>query len=161
MKTAIFLAAATLLSGGPAMCDDYKLGTLTIEHPWARPTPGDSKVGAAYLAIRNQGTEPDTLVSAASQDSEKAQIHSTMREGDVMKMREMQGGIAVPAGTAVTFAPGGNHIMLLGLKHKLEEGQHIPMTLTFAKAGPVNVEVYVQRTPEGTTAQPPEMSHMH
>ncbi len=164
-KTIRALACLALFAAGAAQAHDYSQGMITIDHPWARPTPGQSKVGAAYLLLQNSGAETDTLLSAESPVSEKTQIHETLREGDIMKMREVRGGVAVPPGTAVAFKPGGNHIMLLGLKQKLEEGQHIPLTLTFAKAGVVAVEVAVEKAPsekpEGGMAHGSSMDHMH
>ena len=66
-----------------------------------------------------------------------------------MKMRAAADGVELASHTTVAFKPGGYHIMLLDLKHALREGEHIPLTLTFAKAGSIDVEVYVEKSPSG------------
>lgn len=146
IKPVWFLIGLSLLHTGSASAHDYKQGPIAIGHPWARSTAEGVKTGAAYISLENTGAEADTFVSAESPVSEKTQIHETRREGDVMKMREIEGGVSLPAGTTVTFKPGGYHIMLLGLKQKLDEGQSIPLTLTFAKAGSIQVDVHVEKT---------------
>ena len=150
MKMHLILLAGLALSGaGAAHAHDYKLGRIAIGHPWARPTAEGTKVGAAYLTLENTGGEADSLVGVNSPVAGQAQIHETTDDGGVMKMRQVQGGVALAPGATVAFKPGGYHIMLLGLKQKLDDGQHIPLTLTFAKAGSVEVEVYVEKTAGG------------
>ncbi len=149
MKRSLVLAGIALFTAGTALAHDYKVGTIAIGHPWARPTAEGARAGAAYLSLDNTGGEADSLVSAASSAAGKTQIHETTNDGGVMKMRRVEGGVAIAPGATVSFKPGGYHIMLLGLKQRLEEGQHIPLTLTFAKAGTVDVEVYVEKAPAG------------
>ena len=136
---------ASLFAAGVAYADDYKLGNIVIAHPWARPTAQSVKIGAAYLSLENKGNEADKLVSAASPVAGKTQIHKTTNEGGVTKMREAGGGVDLAPGATLAFKPGSYHIMLLDLKQKLEEGQRIPLTLTFAKAGSINIEVDVEK----------------
>lgn len=149
MKTRILLiACAAMISAGTAFAHDYKLGAISIGHPWARPTaPGAA--GAAYLSLENSGGEADKLVSAASSVAGTTQLHQTIDEGGVMKMREAAGGVELAPHATVAFKPGGYHIMLMNLKHPLREGEHIPLTLTFAKAGSIGVEVYVEKSATG------------
>jgi copper(I)-binding protein len=165
MKYFFLLTGLALLGAGTAQAHDYKQGSIAIEHPWARPTPEGARAGAAYLSLQNSGNEADTLLSAETPVSASAQFHETIRDGDIMKMREIRGGVVVPPGGSVSFKPGGYHIMLVGLKQRLDEGQHIPMTLTFAKAGPVRVEVYVEKQPgsqpQSGAMNDHDMSHMH
>ncbi len=130
-----------------AGAQEYKAGSLTIENVWARPTAGPEKMGAAYLTLKNGGKEADTLKSASSPGAAKAGLHEHMHDNGVMKMREVKGGIAIPAGGAVEFKPGGYHVMLTGLKHDLEEGKTLPLKLGFAKAGEVEVQVKIQKHP--------------
>ena len=144
-----------------ANAHDYKIGVIAIGHPWARPTAEGAKAGAAYLSLENTGAEPDRLLSAASPVAAKIQIHQTTEDGGVMKMHEVEGGVALAPGVNVAFKPGGYHIMLLGLKQRLDEGQHIPLTLNFAKAGSIDVEVYVEKTPAGEHAGGMMHDHMH
>jgi len=135
----------TLCAAGAAYAGDYKLGAIAIDHPWVRPTAEGTKTGAAYLLLTNKGSAADKLVSASSPVAGKTQIHQTSDEGGVMKMREVVGGIELAPGATVALKPGGYHIMLIDLKQKLDEGRHIPLTLTFAKAGSIDVEVDVEK----------------
>jgi copper(I)-binding protein len=129
-----------------AGAQEYRLGTLTAEHPWSRPTAGPNKLGAAYLTLKNAGQNADTLQSASSPDAERVEIHEhTQDAGGVMKMRPVEGGLKIPAGGIVEFKPGGYHFMLIGLKHNLEEGQQIPLKLRFAQAGELNIEIKVEK----------------
>jgi copper(I)-binding protein len=152
----IFLLAA-LFAATAAHAHDYTVGKITIGHPWARPTAEGSKAGAAYLTLQNAGNDADTLVSAQSPFAEKTQLHETTNDGGVMKMRAVEGGVSVAPGATVAFKPGGYHIMLMGLKQKLDDGQRIPLMLTFAKAGSVQVEVLVDKT--GGAEQGAGMAH--
>ena len=166
MKRILLLAGFAVFTAGTAYAHDYKLGPIAISHPWARPTAEGTKAGAAYLSLENTGSEPDSLVSVSSPAAGKTQIHQTTSEGGVMKMRGVEGGVDLAPRATVAFKPGGYHIMLLGLKQKLDEGQHIPLTLTFAKAGSIDVEVYVEKAPSGKGETMHDhgmqgMDHMH
>ena len=145
----VFLACFALFASWPAYSHDYNLGNIAIGHPWARPTAQGTDRGAAYLTLENKGGEADRLVSVSSPVAGSAQIHQTTDEGGVMKMHEVAGGIELTPGASVALKPGGYHIMLLDLKQKLEDGQRIPLTLTFAKAGSIDVQVHVEKTSEG------------
>jgi len=139
-------AAAALFVAFAAHADEYKQGDLTIGHPWARPTAGTNMLGAAYLTLKNDGKEADTLKSASSADAEKVEIHEHIHDAQgVMRMRAVEGGLAIPAGGTVEFKPGGYHLMLIGLKHNLEDGQRFPLKLTFEHAGTADVEVKIEK----------------
>lgn len=147
----LLLGMLTLLPMGTAKAHDYTQGSITIDHPWARPTHG-ADMGAIYFTLRNSGGEADTLVSVASPVAENTQIHQTSKEGDVMKMREVKDGVTIPPAGKVAFEPGAYHVMLIHLKRQLDQGQRIPVTLTFAKAGAVNVEANVEAQPGDKSA---------
>ena len=133
-----------LLAGGPAgAADDYTAGGLTIEQPWARATPAKAKIGVVYLTIRNGGGQDDRLTAATTPASNKAELHTHVMEGNVMKMRPVK-GIDVKGGGTIALAPGGYHLMLMGLEKPLREGGRFPLTLSFEKAGSVTVEVEVK-----------------
>ncbi|MGA9763385.1 MAG: copper chaperone PCu(A)C [Rhodomicrobium sp.] len=151
--------AGLMFAACAAQAQEYKLGDLTIEHPWARPTAGPNMLGAAYMTVKNNGKEADTLKSASSPDAGMAMIHQNIQgENGVMEMRMVEGGLTIPAGGTVALQPGGYHIMLMGLKHNLEEGHSIPMKLDFAHAGAVDVEVKIEKKPAaGGNMQ----EHMH
>jgi copper(I)-binding protein len=119
-------------------------GPLRIEGAWARATPPGGKVGGAFVTLVNIGDAPDRLVSAASPAAGRVELHTHIKDGDVMRMRQVEGGIPLPPGDTVKLQPGGFHIMLLGLTQGLAAGSSFPLTLTFEKAGSVQVDVPVQ-----------------
>jgi len=151
-KLASLAAAAALALFGftAAQAQEFRQGDLTISHPWARPTAEGQKNGAAYLSIKNGGSEADKLVSVESPVAERTQLHETLNDNGVMKMRAVTDGIEIQPGAAAEFKPGGSHVMLFGLKKRLEEGQSVPLTLTFAKAGSLSVEVKIEKSSSGT-----------
>ncbi len=161
-KLACIVAGAVALFGiGAAQAHEYHKGQLTIFHPWARPTAEDAKNGAVYLSIKNAGSEADKLISAESPVAEKTELHETLDENGVMKMRPVKDGVEIKPGSSQEFKPGGLHIMLLGLKKRLTEGEMVPLTLTLAKAGVINVDVKVEKTSPGTAeAMPMDMHGM-
>jgi periplasmic copper chaperone A len=137
---------------------DVQAADLAVEQPWARATPGRTTTGAAYLRVVNRGTEPDQLVAAASPVAAKAELHahesaaSGGHAGHVMTMRPVA-AIEVKAGATVALQPNGFHVMLIGLKAPLKEGERFPLTLRFARAGEVRVEVPVAKA--GAMGPPP------
>jgi copper(I)-binding protein len=117
-------------------------GDVQVTNAWARATPGGAQTAAAYVTILSPTA--DRLTAAATPAAQKAELHSMTMDGNVMKMRQVD-GIDLPAGQAVTLKPGGYHIMLTGLAQPLTEGQTFPLTLTFDKAGARDVTVTVQK----------------
>ena len=115
---------------------------VRVEQPWTRAA-GAGATGAGFMVLRNAGSAPDRLVSARSPAARTVEIHTSYREGDVMRMRPVQ-GIDLPAGQAVTLAPGGFHIMLIGLAAATRQGEQVPLTLVFEKAGEITVQLAVQ-----------------
>jgi copper(I)-binding protein len=141
-------ATALIFAAFAAEAHEFKLGSLTIADPWARPTAGPNKLGAAYFTLKNDGQEADRLESMSSPDADRVELHENLQGADgVMKMRPVEGGLVIPPGGTVQLQPGGYHLMLMGLSHNLEEGQHLPLKLTFAHAGSVEVEVHVEKSP--------------
>ena len=125
-----------------AAAHDAQLGDLSITQPWSRAA-GANGTGAGFLTIRNAGAQPDRLVSASSPAARTVELHSHVRDGEVMRMRPVEGGIAVPAGGTVTLQPGGLHVMLIGLTEALRQGGEVPLTLRFEKAGETQVMLHV------------------
>lgn len=126
------------------MAADYEVGDLQIDQVWSRALPPNAPAGAAYFMVQNMGADGDWLVSANSPIAEKAELHTHVMLGEVMKMQQVA-SVAVPAGGVAKFAPGGNHVMLFGLKKPLVAGETFPLTLVFEKAGAVDVEVKVEQ----------------
>ena len=141
MRTCALLAAVLVsLVGRHADASDYKAGAITISDPWSHATPKGASVGAGYLKIANAGTSADRLVGGSSDVASSFQIHEMTMEKGVAKMRPLKDGLEIKPGQTVELAPGGFHIMLAGLKKPLNKGDHFNATLTFEKAGTVDVE---------------------
>ena len=133
---AVFAAAAVARA---VHAEDVSVGTLKISAPWARATPKSATVGAGYLRITNAGNTSDRLVAGSADVSNRFEIHEMSMDNGVMKMRPIAGGLEVKPGQTVELKPGGYHVMFVGLKHPLAEGDSIKVTLDFEKAGKVNV----------------------
>lgn len=148
-----FASAAVigLLSAATAQAAEIKAGDLVIDQAWSRATPGGAKVAGGYLTIANKGAAADRLVSATADVSGKVEIHEMSMDGGVMKMRMLENGLPIEPGKTVKLAPGGYHIMFLDLKGPLKEGEKLPVTLQFEKAGKVQVTFDV----EGVGAKAP------
>jgi periplasmic copper chaperone A len=117
---------------------------IEINHAWARATAASAANGAVYLTITNHGTADDRLTGASTAVASKAELHVTLNENGVMKMRPLA-DVPVKAGRSAQFKPDGMHIMLLGLKHPLKAGENFPLTLTFDKAGAIETMVKVEK----------------
>ncbi|MCK4868883.1 MAG: copper chaperone PCu(A)C [Alphaproteobacteria bacterium] len=145
MVLSIALAAMALVATAtqfPAFAEDpVSVGELRIMHPWARASAGHGKAGAAFMTIANTGGADDKLISAATANAKKTEIHETKMEDGIMKMRMVMGGLTIPAGGKVELKPMGLHVMLMGVTEKLIEGETLMLTLTFEKAGSVELSV--------------------
>lgn len=118
--------------------------TLTVADAWAAITPKGAKVAAGYLLVANTGADEDKLVSAVSPRAGRIEIHEMSKSGQTMKMRPVPGGIAVPAGTAVLLEKGGLHLMFMDISAPFADGETVPVTLTFEKAGTVELNLAVK-----------------
>jgi periplasmic copper chaperone A len=132
------LALAFALSAAPALAQAYKSGDIVIEGPWARATPHGAEVGGGYLTIENTGAAPDRLTGGTA-DFATVEIHQMSSENGVERMRELKGGLAVPAHGKIAFAPGGYHLMFTHLDHPLTKGEVVKVTLNFEHAGSIPV----------------------
>ena len=130
-------ALVLALSAGVAWAD------IRVEQPYARATAPGQMAGGGYLLVENTGPAADRLLSVRAGVSAAVELHAMSMDGDVMRMREVD-GIDVPAGQRVELKPGGLHIMFMGLKAPLKAGDTFPATLTFQKAGEVKVTVKVK-----------------
>lgn len=141
----LFSAAATLpllaLLAAPAGAHDYTLGELAIGHPWTRATNG--RVGGGFLSIRNHGGAPDALLRARSPAARVTELHTMTMTDGVMRMRPVP-RIELPPGATVTLRPGGLHLMLIDLAAPLRQGGTVPVTLDFARAGSITVELLIE-----------------
>ena len=139
-KSIVLATIASLLITSPVMAG----GGLEITGAYARSSTSKSTSGAAFLSIVNNGVEDDRLIAAHSDIAKRIELH-THKEGEngVMRMMEIEGGIAVDAGGHHALKRGGDHIMLMGLTMPLAQGDVFPLTLTFEKAGDIEIEIPV------------------
>lgn len=148
MKTLSRILALAALTAAivstAARAEDVKAGDLVITQAWARATPSGAKIGGGYLTIENKGTAPDRLVSGSGDIAGRMEIHEMSMDNGVMKMRPLDKGLAIEPGKTVKLAPGGNHLMMFDLKNPLKQGDKVPVTLQFEKAGKVTVSLDVQ-----------------
>jgi periplasmic copper chaperone A len=138
------LCGALLFLSATARAEDVKAGDLVISQPWGRATPGGAKIGAGYLTIENKGSVPDRLVAISSDVAGKIDVHEMATTNGVMTMRPLEKGLTIEPGKTVTLAPGGYHLMMMDLKKPLKQGDKVPLTLEFEKAGKVAVTLDVQ-----------------
>ena len=148
-----FFASTALLAllAGSAQAQEVKAGDLVITQPWSRATPGGAKIGGGFLTIENKGAAPDRLIGVAGDVAGKIEIHEMAMNNGVMTMRPLDKGLAIEPGKTVKLAPGGYHLMLMDLKTPLKQGDKVPLTLQFEKAGKVALSLDV----EGVGAQAP------
>jgi copper(I)-binding protein len=138
------VSAAFLTLSANAGAHEYKIGDLIIDHPWTRATPAGAKAAGGYAKITNNGQAPDRLVGGAAEEADKVEIHEMSVENNIMKMRELRGGLEIKPGETVELKPGSFHLMILGLKAPYKVGAPVQGALTFEKAGTVEVEFKVE-----------------
>lgn len=127
--------AAFLLAAGPAFAGEI---TVTDAHALS----GNPRSGAAFMRIANAGPA-DRLIEARGDVARRIELHTHLMEDGVAKMREVEGGIEIPADGEVTLERGGLHVMLMGVGTPLQEGDVFPLTLVFEHAGEITVDVAV------------------
>lgn len=154
---AIGMALIMALQSGGAMASDYKAGSLEIIAPWSRATPKGAPTAIGYLTIKNDGTTPDRLVGGSIEVANEFQLHSMVMDNGVAKMRELK-AVDIAPGQTVEFKPGGSHVMFVGLKQPLHEGERVKGALVFEHAGTVQIEYVVEGI--GARKPPQEMQHM-
>lgn len=138
---ALALVALPLAANAQMPADNakYELGDLEISTPFARATMPNAPVAGGFMTITNNGDTDDRLVAVASDAAQRMEIHEMAMENDVMKMRELEDGLAIPAGETVMLQPGGYHVMFMDLAGPLVAGESVPVTLTFETSGDVEV----------------------
>ncbi len=158
LVTAFVLGTAIL----PVMAHDHAhahqamAGAPAVTHAWSRAMPPSAPTGAVYFTLRNPGDKADRLIDVRTPRAEKAELHTHVHEGEVMRMKRVD-AVDVPAGGEVEFKPGGHHVMLFKLSEPLVAGEQFPLTLIFENAGEVDIEVSIQdQAPESS-----DNGHMH
>jgi periplasmic copper chaperone A len=141
------LAFAILLAGliaAPARAEEVKAGDLVITQAWSRATPNGAKIGSGYFTVENKGAAADRLIGVSADVAGKVEVHEMATNNGVMTMRPLDKGLAIDPGKTVRLAPGGYHLMMFDLKSPLKQGDALPVTLEFEKAGKVKVSLDVQ-----------------
>jgi len=141
--------------GFPVLADAVKAGDLAIDKVWARATLRTGAPTGAFFGIRNSGKVADRLIGVSSPLAKSVEIHHSAMTDGVMKMRHVM-HVDIPAGKMVMFQPGGFHIMLMGMTKAIKAGAHVPLTLTFERAGKVTVQADVM-----AMGQAPKMKMNH
>ncbi|MCB1384012.1 MAG: copper chaperone PCu(A)C [Notoacmeibacter sp.] len=149
LSTAI---AAPLLMPAEAGATDMamvKAGDLEISGYWARAMLPAQPAAGGFLTVTNTGKDDDRLVAVETPRAGRSEIHEMAVIDNVMKMRQLADGLAVPAGSTVELKPGGYHLMFLQVAERFEEGQAVPVVLTFEKAGKVELTLPVKTLEQG------------
>ncbi len=154
LGSTILLAACKQAPEAPAATEPAA-STIAVTDPWSRETAEGQNAGGAFMLIANTGTAADRLTGGSSPVAGRIEIHTMTMEDDVMRMRQLEDGLEIPAGGEVTLKPGSFHVMLMDLKQPLKAGEKVPLSLTFAGAGTVETELEVR--PAGSMA--PGMTH--
>lgn len=144
--TVLALSVAT-----PVLADN---SPISASDAWARPTLKGTRTGAVYLMLSNHGTANDRLVGVSTPVAEHAEVHEDVTTNGVMSMTPVP-ALALPAGASTAIEPGRYHIMLVDIKTQLSAGESFPITLTFASAPPLEVNVTVTRTPPKSASTGP------
>jgi copper(I)-binding protein len=146
----LFLAAALVAS--PAIAQ------ISVEGAWMRATPPGAKTAAGYATIRNTSASADRLVSVSSPAAERVETHTTVREGEISRMRETKGYV-VPAKGSLELKPGGSHLMFVNIKAPLKAGQTVDALLKFERAGEMKLRFEVR--PLGASSGEAAHDQMH
>ncbi|UHL64585.1 copper chaperone PCu(A)C [Paralcaligenes sp. KSB-10] len=137
------IGAIALLACGSVHAQEYKAGGLQIEHPWARASAPQQSMGAGYMLIKNTGNADDRLLSISSNAANMTEVHQVTSENNMVKMGPVD-SLPIPKGKTVQLAPNGYHVMFMNIKAPFKQGEKIPATLTFEKAGKVQIEFQVE-----------------
>ncbi|MFD3191233.1 copper chaperone PCu(A)C [Sedimentitalea sp. HM32M-2] len=142
-KTTLIAAVAAVTLSSGAWAEDMA-EKIMIMDPYVRSAMKSATTGAAFMTLMNKTDQDDRLIRASSEIAERVELHTHIEdENGVMQMREVEDGFVVPAGGAHLLQRGGDHVMFMGLKQPLTDGETVSVTLTFEQAGEVVVEVPV------------------
>ena len=142
MKTTILAAAFAALAPLSALAAD-----IMAMEPFAFATAPTAKAGGAYVSLMNHGSA-DRLIGVKGDIAKRIEIHEHIKDGDVMRMRQVEDGLELPEGGVIEMGPGGYHVMLMGLSGPLAEGKTFPLTLVFESGAEMAVEVAVKARSE-------------
>lgn len=163
-RTVACIAFVAALFASPLRAEEVKAGDLVITQAWSRATPNGAKIAGGYLTIENKGAAPDRLIGGSGDIAGKVEVHEMAMNNGVMTMRPLDKGLTIEPGKTVKLAPGGYHLMLMDLKGPFKQGDKVPFTLEFEKAGKVTLSFDVQAVgalaPAGSTGSGGHMEMM-
>jgi copper(I)-binding protein len=160
MRLSFAATFAALALAGAAHAVSYQGGGYEVNQAWSRPVAAGTN-GAGYMSITNHAKTADTLKSVETPVARKVEIHTTTMTNGVMSMKRRDAGLPIGAGETVTFSPGGNHLMLIGMTSATKAGDQIPLTLVFASGTRIKMNFLVGNGPTSATAAPMAgMEHM-
>jgi len=145
MRKAALIALAAALAAAPAAAKDYQVGSLKIVDPWTRPA-AKGMTGGGFVSITNTGSRPETLLDVSA-DARSTELHQSVETNGVHRMIPVKNGLVIAPGQTVRLAPGGYHVMFIGLAEATTLGGALPATLNFARAGKVSVDFAVRTGP--------------
>jgi copper(I)-binding protein len=144
----VFTLMLILALSHPLWAHGFEIGSIEIDHPIASAPPEGAKVAAGYMILKNSGAVTDRLVSISSEIAGRTELHDMSVDAQgVMTMRPVTGGLEIPAGSEVALKRGSYHVMFMDLKRPIEEGESFNGTLTFEKAGTVDITFKVEGRP--------------
>jgi copper(I)-binding protein len=153
------LAALACVVAETAHAHDFRIGSIEIEHPWARATPKGATIAGGYVKVTNTGKEADRLIGGSLPNAGRFEIHQMTMNNGVMQMRPVSGGLEIKAGESVELKPGSYHLMFLDLKQPLVNKQPVKGTLIFEKAGTVEIEYMVEPIGGTPSQSSPKNTH--
>ena len=140
----LVFAILMMLGATQAFAQSFKTGSIEVDHPWMRATPKGADSTAGYFRIMNSGTTADRLTGGSSSLASSVQFHEMTMTNGVMKMRPLPKGLEIKPGETIELKPNSFHAMFVGLKQPVKQGDHVKGTLTFEKAGDLEVEFAVE-----------------
>ena len=159
MNRFALLGLAALTLSAPAVAGDYRVGGVEVRRPWTRPAQAGMN-GVGYLSLVNVGTKPVKLLAVESPAAGSVTIHQSSMANGVMSMRPVTGGLTIAPGATVAFAPGGYHLMLLGLTRAQALGGKVPLTLVFDGGLKMKIDLSVETGASKAGADPMAGMHM-
>jgi periplasmic copper chaperone A len=150
-----------LVAAGSALAQDYKVGTLQIEQPWTRATPGGAKVAGGFMKITNTGKESDRLIGGSADVAKVFEVHEMAMEGGMMKMRALEKGLEIKPGETIMLKPGSYHVMFIDLNRPIKEGETVSGELQFEKAGKIKLDFKAAPIGSGAPAAGGHGKHQH
>lgn len=147
-----------LLSSALLLASHFALADVNVESAYVRAVPPGQMNSAAFMQLKNEGSEDISLVAAKSQVAKNVELHTHTQDNGVMRMRQIS-EISLPAGEAIKLQPGGMHIMLIGLTQNLTAGENISLSLEFSDGSQQALEVPVEGIMPMEKMD--DMKHMH